>query len=299
MADFIVPACVWGTAQLGLAYGIANVSGKPTDRVRDEIVTAALGSGYSWFDTAQAYGDSESGLGASFLTSSVVPTVVTKLHPDLDPCDASGIVDAIAGSCRRLGISSLLGVMLHRAEWLDFWELGLREGLLRAQEMGLVSRLGVSVYSPEELDRVLDMPSMTIAQVPLNAWDPRFVNSDVLIRAKEQGVLCFLRSVYLQGLLLMSPDQVGARLPVAREMSVVWHDLCETLRCTPQQLAVRYARRFGCSLVIGVETITQVHETVTLMEDPMLSEEDFRLVQERLHPLAKKEIVNPVNWSVK
>lgn len=299
MADLQVPACVWGTAQLGLAYGIANVSGKPTDRVRDEIVTAALGSGYSWFDTAQAYGDSESGLGAAFRQASIMPNVVTKLHPDLDPCDANGIVEAIAGSCSRLGVSSLLGVMLHRAEWLDFWELGLGEGLLRAQDMGLVSRLGVSVYSPEELDRVVEMPSMTIAQVPLNAWDPRFVDSDVLIRAKEQGMLCFLRSVYLQGLLLMSPDQVAVRLPVAHEMSVVWHDLCETLWCTPQQLAVRYALRFGCPLVIGVETVTQVQETVALMEESMLSEEDFRLVQERLHLLAKKEIVNPVNWSVK
>ena len=49
---------VLGTAQLGLNYGIANKTGKP-DLATRAILFVGMGGRYSYFDTAQAYGESE------------------------------------------------------------------------------------------------------------------------------------------------------------------------------------------------------------------------------------------------
>lgn len=45
-----------GTAQLGMAYGVANTAGQPTSEAATGLVATAWGAGVRSFDTAQAYG---------------------------------------------------------------------------------------------------------------------------------------------------------------------------------------------------------------------------------------------------
>jgi aryl-alcohol dehydrogenase-like predicted oxidoreductase len=52
-----------GTAQLGLDYGVNNLTGKPRFEESRAIIQTALESGITAFDTAPAYGDSEEILG--------------------------------------------------------------------------------------------------------------------------------------------------------------------------------------------------------------------------------------------
>ena len=50
---------VLGTAQLGLNYGVANKTGKPTQNKAFEIMKYAVENGINYFDTAYNYGNSE------------------------------------------------------------------------------------------------------------------------------------------------------------------------------------------------------------------------------------------------
>lgn len=52
-----------GTAQLGMAYGVANTAGRPDFRQAVRLIAAAADGGVNCFDTAAAYGDSEVILG--------------------------------------------------------------------------------------------------------------------------------------------------------------------------------------------------------------------------------------------
>src|SRR5512135_2213081 len=52
-----------GAAQLGMDYGINNLTGKPSLDESRSIVRAAVAKGITTFDTAPAYGDSEQVLG--------------------------------------------------------------------------------------------------------------------------------------------------------------------------------------------------------------------------------------------
>ncbi|MEI9932702.1 MAG: aldo/keto reductase [Rhizomicrobium sp.] len=52
-----------GSVQLGLAYGAANRTGKPSHEEALRLVARATEGGISQFDTARAYGDSEDRLG--------------------------------------------------------------------------------------------------------------------------------------------------------------------------------------------------------------------------------------------
>ena len=54
---------VLGSVQLGLAYGAANRTGKPSRGQACRLVSRAVDAGITKFDTARAYGDAEERLG--------------------------------------------------------------------------------------------------------------------------------------------------------------------------------------------------------------------------------------------
>jgi aryl-alcohol dehydrogenase-like predicted oxidoreductase len=77
---------VLGSVQLGVPYGAANRTGKPTRAAALRLVTRAVDAGITKFDTARAYGDSEDRLGEALRTRKAIRTI-TKLSPlaDLAP----------------------------------------------------------------------------------------------------------------------------------------------------------------------------------------------------------------------
>src|SRR5437016_2741666 len=88
---------VLGAAQLGMRYGIANAAGQPSVSSVAEMVGAGWSRGLRSFDTAQAYGTSESVLGDAF-TSLGLGTdaiVITKLAPDVRADDAKSLAESI------------------------------------------------------------------------------------------------------------------------------------------------------------------------------------------------------------
>lgn len=289
----VPPNMILGTAQLGMSYGVSNHTGQPSLPEACSMVRFALDSGYSWFDTAQAYGNSETVLGECFGSYSSKVKIITKLHPKLRPHDKLGIKKSLMDSCQRLRVLSLQGVLLHRSSWLEHWNDGLGEALLEAKKEGLVSHLGVSIYDAAELAYIAARPEITMVQCPFNVWDPQFLQTDLF---HNPNMLVMVRSIYLQGLLLMSPEQVKQRVPSAYGMSLAWHALCASWSLSPVEVALRYVASFSLPMVIGVETRWQLQDNVSLLAKPPLSAHMVRDIQDQLHPFAKKDFVNPVNW---
>ncbi|MDZ7809366.1 MAG: aldo/keto reductase [Arhodomonas sp.] len=75
------------------------------------------------------------------------------------------------------------------------------------KERGVVERVGVSVYSPEELEAVQRHFPLDLVQLPFNLIDRRFATTGWLERLKNKEIEVHARSIYLQGLLLMSPRE--------------------------------------------------------------------------------------------
>lgn len=74
------------------------------------------------------------------------------------------------------------------------------------QRQGLVGKVGVSVYAPEELALWLAQGyPLELVQLPANLLDQRFLRSGWLDRLQALGCEIHVRSLFLQGLLLMQP----------------------------------------------------------------------------------------------
>lgn len=293
-----VSRIVLGTVQLGMDYGIANTSGKPVPEKAKEIVETAWQRGIRYFDTAQAYGDSEEVLGQAFRLLGIQDDVcvTTKLTPYIDPANIHEIRAAIERSFELLGVERLWCLLLHDPVALEYWDQGLGELLHGYRESGRILHLGASLFTPEQSSFCVPHPSIEVLQVAANAWDRRMNRLGVFEQAKANSQLCCVRSIYLKGLLTLSPEEAAARLPVAHEASVRWHELAARLRIPPVELAVRYALWLELPLVVGAEAPEQVIDTVRLARKPPLTGDIVSEIARELDPLLNDNIVQPRNW---
>ena len=184
-----------GTVQFGLDYGVSNQTGVVGDGELDAILVKARHAGIDTLDTAQAYGHAERRLGAHNTTDF---KVISKLAPGIE---AANVAIALENSLEQLARPHLEGLLLHRSQ--DATPL-LLEQLITLQKRGLVDKIGVSVYSPQELELWLtDGYPLQLVQLPANLLDQRFLRSGWLDRLQAMGCEIHVRSLFLQGLLLM------------------------------------------------------------------------------------------------
>ena len=290
---------VLGTAQLGMPYGIANKNGQPDSDLAKTIVKTAWENHIRVYDTAQGYGVSERALGNAIkslgLSSEV--RIVTKLDPNINHLDKAALEQAVKGSLTRLDVPILYGLMLHREEFLELWESGLGETLRGFVSQGLTEYIGVSVYSPDKALLALNIDGISIVQLPSNIFDRRFEHAGVFEYAKKKRKQIYVRSVFLQGLAVMSVEELPKHIQFAAPVLKKLDKLCSDLGLTRQGLALGYARHAYpySKVLIGVETPEQLEENIAYWNEELPVyvihhvQKVFTNVEER--------ILNPALWN--
>ncbi len=219
-----------GTVQFGLDYGISNRDGKIPFSEVQKILELASKAGISLLDTASQYGDSEQVLG-SVLPKSHPFQIVTKtpgfktnkIHSE----HGTTLKKTFYKSLENLNMKSLFGLMIHHAD--DLLTPGgeyLFETMEDLKSSGMVSKIGVSVYSAAQIDLIIDRFPIDLIQVPVNLLDQRLIQSGHIRALKQAGVEIHARSVFLQGLLLMNPDVLPAYFSSIRQHLKEFHANC-------------------------------------------------------------------------
>ena len=228
------------------------------------ILDEARAAGADTLDTAIAYGDSERRLGeAGVLDFRIVSKLPEMPEAQLDA--ASWVEESVRSSLVRLGVSKLHGLLLHQPDQL-LGETGeeLFAALAAVREGGLVDKIGVSVYRPEQLDRLVARYAFGMVQVPLSAIDRRMITSGWLERLHGSGLEVHVRSIFLQGLLVMDPTKRPRRFDRWRHVFDAWHRWLATTAWTPVQACVAYcaSQPEVDRVVVGVENRQQLREVL-------------------------------------
>ena len=297
---------VLGSVQLGLAYGAANKTGKPSRGVALKLVRQAADAGITQFDTARAYGDSEERLGEAL--DGLTVRALTKLSPLADlPAGASrdevrDTVDAsIAESLHALRRKRIDCLLLHRASHMTAFGGAIWERLLERLEDGSVAALGVSVQSPQEALDALACREVRHIQMPYNLLDWRWREAGVLAATEERpDATVHARSVFLQGLLAANDPAIWPRIEGVNPPSVlklVAGLVREFGRESIADLCLAYARgqSFIDGVVIGLETMEQLDTNLRLAVKRPLTEEECALVEARV-PRLPARLLDPAQW---
>lgn len=256
-----------GTAQLGTDYGIANTGGKPDLDLARQIVRTALAEGIDFFDTAQGYGGSEEALGAGLSDGrqGAEALVITKIAPAVadDPERAAALIKE---SLAKVKITSFFAVLLHSRGSLSDWKARGLPTFEYLKKLGLTRHVGVSIYTEEEMEFALGAPEIDLIQLPFNVFDQRASVNGWFDRAEAAGKLLIVRSIFLQGLLLLDPDALPESMAFARHPLSLWREACRRAGLSPKEASLGWAltQAKGAAVVFGAETPEQVTEIAGL-----------------------------------
>ncbi|GIP31912.1 aldo/keto reductase [Paenibacillus sp. J2TS4] len=307
-AELKVSGLTLGTVQLGIPYGINNRGGMPSEEQALRLLELAWNEGITSFDTAAGYGRAEALLGRFSRGKS--PFIITKLKMGaggrLDPDHLEQDMRRQAiDSLQLLGMSSIPLLMLHNTDVLKEHGDVVEDGLRSLRKEGLIERAGISIaFNTEEEysvigSRLLD-DLYEAVQLPMNLLDHRPLRNGWLRKLKEKGKVVFVRSVFLQGLILMQPKELGETMAKAKAPLMGLHELAGKYGFPLSQMAVSFVRDCGGvdSLVIGAETEEQIRENLRLMAGPPLPE---GLREELLNRFAHVDdaVITPHLWTAR
>lgn len=281
-----------GTVQFGLPYGVSNHAGQTPQHEAGRIVELARSSGISFLDTAMAYGNSEARLGKIGVDSF---KVVTKLQALPENClePKKWAEEQVQGSLQRLRQNRLYGLLLHNpAQLLASNGHELFAVLAELKERGLVERVGISIYSPSELDAILPLYPVDLVQAPFNPIDRRLIDSGWLKKLHSSGIEIHVRSVFLQGLLLMPLDRIPAKFSQWSTLWQKWHDWLHQTKISPQAACLAFANSMPeiDQIIVGVESHQQLKELLDAMKLP--SPASFPAIESN-----DFELINPSYWN--
>jgi aryl-alcohol dehydrogenase-like predicted oxidoreductase len=210
-----------GTAQFGLDYGVSNRAGRPSEGEIAAILARAVEAGIGYLDTAPAYGEAEILVGRHLPRHHDL-RIVTKLPPiaeaTMEAWHGATILETLARSLEHLRVDRVHGILVHHAS--DVAKPGAEhivDALMQARARGWVDRIGISIYDAEQLTLAESRFQPQLVQLPLNVLDRRLIQSGMLSRLKAHGVEVHARSVFLQGALVMNPNELPQFFAPLRE----------------------------------------------------------------------------------
>lgn len=192
---------VVGFAQLGMNYGLFN-NNKISFKEFKKIEKLVLKSKINFIDTATSYGDSEKIIGNSRLKNLHIITKI-KLPNKKNIIVKDWLLKEISKSLSKLKIKKIYGVLIH-----DYKDLLGKYGknyllsLRGLKKKKIIKKIGISIYDSKELEKIWKFWRPDLIQVPFNPLDNRILDSGWINILKKFKVKIFVRSIFLQGLLI-------------------------------------------------------------------------------------------------
>lgn len=279
-----------GTAQFGLDYGYTNTGGKVSEFEATQIVKLAKSNGVTSFDTARNYGNSEEVLGKILHADSRITTkLYSKPH---NKSEVDWVEHSLEESLRVLDRTSIDTLLVHNCDDLhDVNVSAIKKLISKLKTSKRIRRFGVSLYYPEQLKLVEKFECDTV-QIPFNLVDRRFQRADTFAWLKGLGVEIEVRSVFLQGLLLLPSDQLPRQFVEWKDKWIEFDKWCSGHGVSRLHACLSFVDSFKDidRIVIGVQDQKQFLEVFDAYSNPVLSNfPDLSCCDENL--------VIPSNWT--
>ena len=185
---------VLGTVQLGLRYGINNLKGLVTNQESYDILSIANDNGIKTLDTAADYGDSEIKIG-NFISKQNKKSfeIITKFSKK----EGVGWKKSLNNSLKKMNVPNVDIIMFHSFEaYINAKNNNEIDSILKFKG-SLFNKLGVSVYTNDELKMLKTDENIEVIQSPFNILDNENIRGHILKALKDDGKIVHTRSCLL------------------------------------------------------------------------------------------------------
>ena len=281
---------ILGTANIAKGYGIMNKKGVSSKVIKNLIKFSRKNKIYG-LDTAYSYRGVEKNIGKVNLANLKICTKTPKIIKKKEILIEKYFYKAVKSSSIRINVKSFYVVFIHKSEDL-FGPKGeeIYKAMLNLKKGGITKKIGVSVYSPEDLKKILKKYFFDVVQIPINVFDRRFLKKNYLYELKKKNIEIHARSIFLQGMLLLDQNLLPSYFRRWQKLFNKWqewnkqHNVKKVHTCLNFIKNVNYIDK----IVIGVSNIDGFQEII-----------NYRKI-EKLFPKkifsADKKLLDPRLW---
>jgi aryl-alcohol dehydrogenase-like predicted oxidoreductase len=280
---------VIGSAQLGMKYGLFN-NKKISHKEFKKIEKLVLKSKIHFIDTAISYGNSEKIIGNSKLKNLNIITKI-KLPKKKSIYIKDWILKEIFKSLNKLKIKYIYAVLIH-----DYKDLLGKHGriyLRSLQELKrkkIIKKIGISVYNPQEIKKIWKFWKPDLVQVPLNPLDNRILDSGWVDILKKFRVRIFVRSIFLQGLLI-NEDGFSKINKNCRILLNKFKSWCYKNNISLLEACLHFVKQFKKIdyLVVGFDNYNQLNEIIDVFKKK-------QIIIPKIFSTKKNNLIDPREW---
>jgi hypothetical protein len=264
----------------GLMSSEVGFGGIPIIRLASDeairVLRHAYDRGITFYDTANAYRDSEEKIGRAFARMRGKVVIATKTLRR----DAAGAMEQLENSLAKLATDYIDLYQLHQIAHEEDWQAvtapgGAMEAMIKAKEAGMVRQIGVTSHSLPMAIKLVRTGLFSTIQFPFNFIETA-ASIDLFPAARELGV----------GILVMKPFAGGV--------------------IDNAEIVFRFLRQYPDAIPLpGCDSVPSVDQVVGIYDRPNhLTDQDSAIMEEYRTKLGKAfcrrcEYCQPCPQSVK
>ena len=282
---------ILGTVQMGLNYGVNNSNGQVSLNDSFKILNYAFENGITTLDSAEAYGNAHEVIGKFHQEN---PNrkfkIITKLPKDIN----EQISKKVDKYLIDLNIHQIEVLMFHSYDSynnnIDNFDL-----IKKLKINNKIKSIGVSVYTNDEIEKVLINDDVDVIQVPFNLLDNANLREAILIKAKSKGKIIHSRSALLQGLFFKNKNDSNEIVQNLKSELMLLSCISKRDNASIPELALNYCLKQKTidNVLMGVDSLNQLIDNLNAV--------NYNLKQKTLNSIntiivKNIDFINPSLW---
>ena len=156
----------------------------------------------------------------------------------------------------------------------------------------ITKKIGLSVYTPSELNSLLKIFTPDVVQVPLNIFDRRFLEKKLINKLYKKKIEIYFRSIFLQGILLKNFNDLPEYFKKWKKIFKRWEEWLKVKKLSRVEGSLSVLNLVSCksNLIIGVESNAQSNEIIKSINSKHMPPFNLKYNKENL--------INPSKWRV-
>jgi len=282
---------VLGSAQFGMNYGISNREGKTKSLDIKKILSKAKKKRILFIDTSKYYGNSEKNLGEQEIKKF---KLITKYKADELLKSKKNIkerlINEIMLSEKKLK-KKIYAILLNNYEAISGKKgKKLYKALIFLKKEKYITKFGYSIYSFKNLINICNDYKPDIIQCPFNAIDRRLTQNKYINYLKRKKIKVHVRSIFLQGLLLMEINKLPKKFNKWNYLFKKWHKWLKEKKIDPLSACCSFVFNFKSidKFVIGFNDFNQFNKIFKM--------KNFKKFKYPNVSCLEEDLINPSRW---
>ena len=253
---------ILGTANFSQDYGFQKKSIKSTNKIH-KILSYCKKNKIKFLDTAFSYIKEKKILMKIEKSGLAIITKFSLNDLSIDSKNIDDFSKKLTSNLNIINTKNIYAVLLHN--YKDLENKDYRSKILKAlkilKKKKKIKKIGVSVYEPSDLSKILKFWTPDIVQVPINPLNHSFLKNNFLMKLKKKKIEIHARSIFLQGVLIMRYSDIPLNLKKKKSIKK-WNKWCTENKINKLEALISFIKKIKevDKVVIGVDSLINLKQ---------------------------------------